>query len=415
MFSKNSYRNSLLFFALLFALTACAPGSPAPKNTAKRSEQSPPPLISDEPTPNLSLGAIPPNTPSIKIALIVPLSGESAAIGNAMFDAATLAIYDSYIATPSDQIRAQLVIIPKDTGVTTAQTTEAVKKAIEQGATFIVGPLFSQSVTALKPLLKEKNIMMMSFSNNKSVADSNSYTFGFLPEQQVERIAEHAYLNKFQRVALLAPNDAYGEKVRDALSDVYLKKGGQVSSAELYAPSIANIDAAVSRIAAAYNNSPEDRRFQALFIADSGSQIKNILKSIHKNNINLQKIKLFGTGIWDDEELTKTPEMQGALFPSSPPELFNVFEKRFATTYGYKPVRLAGLAYDAVTIVAKIAMSGNGISAAALTDPEGFNTPASGLVRLTKDGVSDRKLAVMEITPEGFKVVDRAPKTYTLP
>lgn len=405
-------RNSLFIFCSLLVLAACAPQSSSPTRTTKRAESSPP-LISEESPPNLSLGAISPSTPSIKIALLVPLSGESASIGNAMFDAATLALYDSYLAVPSDQIHAQLVIIPKDTGVTTAETTKIAQQAIEQGATFIIGPLFSQSVTAIKPILKEKNITMLSFSNNKAVADSSSYTFGFLPEQQVERIAEYAYLNKFQRVALLAPNDAYGEKVRDTLSELYLKKGGQVTSAELYAPSQANIDAAVSRISGAYNNSPEDRRFQAIFVADGGNQIKNIIKSIHKNNINLQKIKLLGMGVWDDDSLTKMPEMQGALFPSSPPEPYDVFEKRFTTTYGYKPVRLAGLAYDAVTIAAQIAMTGNGINNSALTDQKGFNTPAGGLVRLLPNGTSDRKLDIMEITTEGFKVVDRAPKTFS--
>ncbi len=408
MFSKKS----LFIFSSLIALVACVPQSKAPSGMAKRTESSPPITVT-EVRPDLSLGAIPPNAPQVKVALLVPLSGDSAAVGNAMFDAATMALYDSYLAVPSEQIHAQLVIIPKDTGVTTSETVKSTQQAIEQGATFIIGPLFSQSVAAIKPVLKEKNVTMLTFSNNKAVADGSSYTFGFLPEQQVERIAEYAYLNKLQRVALLAPNDAYGEKVRDTLSESYLKKGGQVTSAELYAPSQANIDAAVSRIAGAYNNAPEDRRFQAIFIADGGNQIKNIIKSINKNNINLQKIKLLGMGVWDDDSLTKMPEMQGAWFPSSPPEPYDVFEKRFTTTYGYKPVRLAGLAYDAVTITAKLAITGNGISSSALTDPKGFNTPSGGLVRLLPNGTSDRKLDVMEVTTDGFKVVDRAPKTFS--
>lgn len=400
----------LLAISVSLLLAACAPQNP-PANSAKRVDNYPP-LISTEAPPMLSRGAIAPDTPSLKIALLIPLSGESAAVGNALLDAATMALYDSYVSVPSGQIHTQLVIIPKDTGSNTADTMKAARQAIEQGATFIIGPLFSQSVTALKPILKEKNIAMLSFSNNKAVADANIYTFGFLPEQQVQRIAEYAYLNNLQRVAILAPNDAYGEKVRDTLSEIYTKKGGQAAPAELYAPSQANIDAAVARIAGAYNNAPEDRRFQAIFIADGGSQTRNILKALSRNNINLKKIKLLGTGIWDDEELTKIPEMEGAWFPSSPPDIYRVFEKRFITTYGYKPARLAGLAYDAVTIAAQIAMSGNGISASALTDPKGFFTPADGLVRLSPKGQSDRKLAVMEVTPQGFKVIDRPLRSF---
>lgn len=408
MFAKNS----LLVFSCLFIVSACAPATSQKTQVVRKAEPSPP-LISQEPQPDLSIGAIAPNTPTIKIALLVPLSGESAPVGNAMFDAATMALYDSYLTVPSDQIRTQITIIPKDTGINVTETKKATREAIEQGATFIIGPLFSQSVSAIKPMLQEKNIPMLSFSNNKAVASPNAYTFGFLPEQQVERIAEYVYLNKFQRVALLAPNDAYGEKVRDTLSESFIKKGGILTSAELYAPSMANIDAAVSRIAGAYNNSPEERRFQAMFIADGGTQMRNIIKSLHKNNINLQKIKLFGVRIWDDKDFSKIPELKGAWFPGSPPELYDLFAKRFTTIYGYKPIRLAALTYDAVGIVAKIAMYGRGISAAELSDPKGFNTPAGGLVRLTSDGVSDRKLAIMEITPDGFKVVDPAPKSFS--
>ncbi|MEK6746494.1 MAG: penicillin-binding protein activator [Pseudomonadota bacterium] len=406
-------KNSLLVFSCLLLISACAaPSSPKATQTTKKIEQSPP-IISQETSTDLSIGAIDPATPSIKIALLVPLSGESASVGNAMVDAATLALYDSYLTVPSDQIRAQLTVIPKDTGVNVTETKKATEKAIEQGATFVIGPLFSQSVTAIKPLLQEKNIPMLSFSNNKAVASANTYTFGFLPEQQVERIAEYAYLNKLQRVALLAPNDPYGEKVRDTLSESYTKKGGMLTSAELYAPSMANIDAAVSRIVGAYNNAPEERRFQAIFIADGGAQMHNIIKSLRKSNINLQKIKLLGAGIWDDKEFSKIPELHGAWFPSSPPELYEVFAKRFTTTYGYKPIRLAALAYDAVSIMAKIAMSGRGINAEDLTDSKGFNTPAGGLVRINTTGISDRKLAIMEITPDGFKVVDYAPRNFT--
>lgn len=359
-----------------------------------------------------TLGDIPENVPSMKVALLVPLSGESASIGNTMFDAASMALYDSYVAVPSDKIKTQLVLIPKDTGVTATETAQMAQQAVEQGASFVIGPLFSQSVTSVKPVLADKKITMLSFSNNKSVAAPNVYTFGVLPEQQVERIAEHAYLSKFQRVALLAPNDAYGEKVRDTLSDVYLRKGGQVFPSELFASSQANIDAAVTRISSAYNNSPEDRRFQAIFIADSGAQMPIIIKAL-KKNIDLKRIKIFGTGVWDDEALLKIPELAGAQFPSPPPELYEKFETRFKNAYGYKPVRLAGLAYDAVTIAAHMAIDGNGINEAEMTTEEGFNTPAGGLVRLLKNGTSERKLAIMEVTPDGFKVIDRVPRSFS--
>ncbi len=350
----------------------------------------------------------------MKVALLVPLSGDSVAIGNAMLDAATMAVSDSYFTAPTNRIHSQIILLPKDTGNTPADAASAAQAVIDQGATFIIGPLFSQSVNVVAPMAREHNIGMLTFSNNKAVAGNGVFLFGFLPEQQVMRMAEYAYLHNFQRIAVLAPNDSYGQKVKQTLVDVYSQKGGTVAPVELYAPSPANIDAAVARMMAAYNNNTEDRRFQAIFIADGGNQLKNIIESLKKSHIDLNRIRLLGTGLWDDPEIARIPELQGAWFPSSPPEPYEIFEKRFVATYGYKPMRLASLAYDALTLVAHLEMptAGTGLTNAALTDPAGFAGPANGLMRLMPDGTSERKLAIMEVTPDGFKVIDPALKNF---
>lgn len=405
-------KKSLYILPALFFFASCAMQAPAPVHKTQAKPAAP--LVSEAPAKTvISRGEIAENTPAIKVAILVPLTGESAAIGKSMIDAASLALYDTYLNAPSADIHAQITLIPKDVGASPAENIAATKQAIEQGASFVIGPLFSQSVKAIAPTLKEKNVQMLSFSNNKVVASAGVYTFGFLPEQQVARVAEYAYLNKFKRVALLAPNDAYGEKVRDSLTEIYIKNGGFVTPAELYAPSITNIEAAISRIAANYNNAPADRRFQAIFIADSGNQMQNIVKSLTKNHLDMTKIKLISLGLMDNPELAKIPEMQGAWFPNSPTMSYSIFEKRFTNTYGNKPVRLAALAYDATAIVAQIAMKGDGINAAALTDKNGFANTINGLVRLKADGKSDRKLDIVEITPLGLKVIDQAPKSFS--
>jgi branched-chain amino acid transport system substrate-binding protein len=403
---------SKLSFLILLAAAACAPDyrkTPAPRHVAGSTA----PVVADQ--PNMPpKGVIPANVPTVKVALLVPLSGDSATIGNSMLDAATMALSDSYLTVPTDQIHAQVILLPKDTGNIPADSAKSVQQAIDQGANFIVGPLFSQSVSVVAPIAKAHNINLLTFSNNQAVAGNGSYLFGFLPEQQVSRMAEYAYLHNLQRVAVLAPHDSYGEKVKTALVAAYSQKGGTVAPAELYAPSPANIDAAVSRLAAAYNNATEDRRFQAIFIADSGSQLRDIISSLKKSKIDLKKVKLLGTGLWDDSEITKIPELNGAWFPSSPPDQYQVFEKRFMATYGYKPVRLASLAYDAVTLTATLAMNGGatGINPETLTSPAGYISPANGLFRLKPDGTSERKLVVMQVTPGGFKVIDPALKQF---
>lgn len=404
---------SLAALAVLF-LAACdgaqqSSPPPAPKAVAASS----PKTVRAENQAAVK-GAIPAGTPAIKVALLLPLSGDSAAVGNAMLDAATMALYDSYLAVPSDRIRSQIILMPKDTGSTPAEAVHAAKQAIEQGATFIVGPLFSQSVSAIAPLAREKKIPILAFSNNKAVAGNGVYLFGFLPEQHVKRVADHAFLHGVQRAALLAPNDSYGQKIQETLSGAYLKKGGLLTPTELYAPSPTNIDAAASRMATTYNNTPEERRFQAIFIADGGSQLRNIVSSLKKTNIDLNKIKLIGVGLWEDPELAKIADLSGAWFSTSPPDDTADFERRFMSSYAYKPTRLASLAYDAIIALTTVTRSSaeTSVSMSALLDPQGFLSPANGLFRLKPDGTNERRLTMMEVTPAGFKVIDPARKMF---
>src|SRR5262249_19273960 len=136
------------------------------------------------------------NLPTVKVALLLPLSGESLALGNAMLDAGTLALYDKYLATPQDQIRANVVLIPKDTGNSPDVAAQVAAQVMNQGANFIVGPLFSNAVPGVAKVAKGGNVNLVTLSNNQAVAGDNTYIFGFLPEQQVERIAEYAILQK---------------------------------------------------------------------------------------------------------------------------------------------------------------------------------------------------------------------------
>lgn len=406
-----------LFAAALF-LASCA--EPAPKINGKPADKviSSAPIMKEQ-TANQDgmIGMIPENATPIKVGLLLPLSGDSAAVGNAMLDAAMLALNDIYMSVPSDNIKSQIILMPRDTGNSANSTAAAAEAVIADGATFIVGPLFSQAVTAMKPLVKSKNVPVISFSNNKLVAEPNIFTYGYLPEQQVKHIAEYAYLHNFQRIALLAPNDAYGQKVRDEISSVYSKKGGTVSPAELYAPSQANIEAAVARLMAAYNNTGEDKKFQALFIADGGYNLKNLINALGRNNFDFEKIKIFGCNLWDDPEIGNIAQMQGAWFPGAPQHPYAVFEKRFSAAYGYKPTRLSSLSYDVISLLANISMGSDSgtIDVTKITNQDGHIGPANGLYRLRADGSSERKLAIMEVTPTGFKVVEPSLKSFADP
>ena len=74
------------------------------------------------------------------------------------------------------------------------------------------------------------------------------------------------------------------------------------------------------------------------------------------------------------------------------------------------PARLATLAYDATAIAALFAKPGS-VDVAALTSPQGF-AGRDGVFRFLADGVTERGLAIEQVTTGNPQIVNEAPTTF---
>src|ERR1700722_385082 len=99
---------SKLPFVALLLLAACTPRT---HNAAPSQSLAPAaPVVAE--LPNIpSKGTISPTAPTVKIALLLPFSGDSATVGNAMLDAATMALSDSYLTASPDKIQSQIILL----------------------------------------------------------------------------------------------------------------------------------------------------------------------------------------------------------------------------------------------------------------------------------------------------------------
>jgi hypothetical protein len=124
---------------------------------------------------------------------------------------------------------------------------------------------------------------------------------------------------------------------------------------------------------------------------------------------------LAGTGSWDDPAQLATPALTNAIFVSTPRKEYEQFARKYQTTYGSYPPRIASIAYDAVALVTSQLYYGgaSALSDEVLQHPEGFVTPANGVVRFGADGMAQRRLAVYLATGSGSaKVLEEAPKGF---
>ena len=130
--------------------------------------------------------------------------------------------------------------------------------------------------------------------------------------------------------------------------------------------------------------------------------------------VDPRDVRFIGTGLWDDAELSLEPSLDGAWFAGAPLKLSRGFAARFEDTFGYAPVRIASLGYDAMSLVAILArheVRRERFSDYLLFDPDGF-AGVDGIFRFRPDGTVERGLAVLEIRPDGFLTVSPAPESF---
>jgi len=349
---------------------------------------------------------------TVKVGLLIPISGESKGLGQSLLDAAVLAIYDKYAVLSPRETTAKVELLPEDTGDSIEGAEKAAQDAIQSGATILLGPVFGKQVTAVASIARVKHIPVITFSNITSVAGDGVYLFGFIPEQQVARIVQYSMTHQITNIAAMVPSNPYGAAIVKQLSSEVRKHGGRAYPIEYYPEDMHALDVNVGRLARFLQDEPS--KGHALFIAEGNQKLKTLTDALAANGISSSKIQLLGTGLWDDQQITHWPNVSGGLFASSPPEKYRAFEQHFVATYGYKPERRASLSYDAVALASTLAISakGEGFPISMLVDSVGFSGPANGIFRFHEDGTIERGLSVLMVTPQGFRTIDPAPASF---
>ena len=365
----------------LLVLAGCAtnPLSPVRQPTAQ---------IKPTPQPQVAAKPAGPTQP-VRVALLLPLTGSNATLGQAMQDAANLAVFD--------QADKSFTLLPEDTGDTPDRAGQAATHAIAEGAKLIIGPIFAGAVAQVGPIAASAHVPVVSFTTDIAQANGNVFVTGFLPGSEVKRVVSYAQGQGVQRFAVLAPDNAYGALTVSSLQE--LNPGATVLR---YKPGTNDFTALAQQLKAA---TP-----QAILLPEGGADLHAIAKAFAASGIDPHQVHLLGTGLWDDAGLGQEAELQGAWYAGTAPAARADFEKRFFDTYKYKPQRLCTLAYDATALAIVLGKQGS-FDKAAITKPSGF-AGLDGVFRLGANGQIERALSVLAIAPTGPVVIDPAPKSF---
>jgi ABC-type branched-subunit amino acid transport system substrate-binding protein len=336
----------------------------------------------------------------VRVGVILPFSNASSgtrSLAGAMLKAAELALYDSG--------NRDIVLMTADDSANPADAAAAATRLLNQGAEVIIGPLFAASVRSVAPLARDRGVPVLAFSTDRTVAGKGVYLLSFQPQNEVTRVVSYAAGQGHKNFAALIPRTTYGDVTEQAFREAVTSNGGTVTAVERFIPGSGAAMTETSTIAKAGAD--------AVFIPQGGSMLRTIAPTLAYSGVDTSKVKLLGTGLWDDFAITKEPSLTNGWFAAPAPEADANFISRYRSTFGSQPPQLATLAYDAVSLVALLASGPayHRFTDVALTDPNGFSG-IDGIFRFNADGSVDRGLAVLAVRPGGFDVINPAPTTF---
>lgn len=365
----------LFILATVVILSAC---STIPRG------KGPPPVVTADPTDGMH-----------RVALLLPITGPDAEVGQSIANATALALSD----TKATNVR----MITYDTGLGVAAATT---RAIADGNKVILGPLRGDHVVEVAALARPAGVPIISFSNDTGVAGQNVFLLGHLPNQSIERVVRYAKSQGLTRFAGIVPATVYGQRAQSSLSAAVRSAGGSLVAIQESNGTAGSADAAARRLA-------QSGGIDAVLIADSGRAAIATVPALRRNG--LRSAKILGTDLWNiDGTLAGSAPMYGAWFASVSDTLFTQYATKYRARFGKAPLRLSSLGYDSVLLVARVARDwrpGTRFPVGQLTDPQGF-IGVDGAFRFTTNGLTERMLEVQEIQAGKFVTVSPAPNQF---
>lgn len=346
-------------------------------------------------TKNAKNVQLPAAAAGLKVGLLLPLSGARADVGQALQNAAQLAVFDDNSAA--------IELMPRDTGDSPQQALEAFKQLADSGVQLVVGPLFAPQVAAVKTEALRRKVAVLALSNDTKVAGSGIYVLGFAPQDQVSRVTGLACAQNSRRFAALLPDSAYGALVAQSLQQAVERCGGANLTLKRYAAGTAQLGRQLEELA------QQRQMLDTLFLAEAPAALRN---TAFPSALDGRHTRLLGTALWAEEGAGRAvPALIGGWYAAPEGGDRARFQRQYQQAYAAPAPAIASLAYDAVALAAALQKRGIKPDNSALTSPSGF-MGVDGAFRLRADGTAERAFAVNRVAFGGRDILDPAPTSF---
>jgi branched-chain amino acid transport system substrate-binding protein len=360
-------------------------------------------------------------------AILLPLTGPRADLGQVLLQAAQLSFQDN----------SGMTLDVLDTGGTPGGAATTAQSAVSKGNSLILGPLTSAETASVAPIARTAGIPVLAFTNDSSASQPGVWPLGISPDQQIRRLVAAAQAQGKTQFAALLPETDFGRAMAAALTKATQSAGLPSPNVRMHGAGMAAITA-MTRDLSDYANrrgpidakvkaaralgTSEGRReaqelvktpippppFDVLLLADTGENLQEIAAVLPYYDVDRSAVQIVGPALWADPA-SGSGAVRGAWYAAPDNTARNDLVREYTAKYGAPPPPLADLAFDAAA-VAKVIIGPAGSDIAILTQPGGF-VGTDGWFLLQTDGEVKRGLAVYRIERSGPELIDPAPQS----
>ena len=247
-----------------------------------------------------------------QIALLLPLSGRTEAVG--------VAVRDGFIAGYLEQDAASRPRL-KIYDVAAESVAGAYKHAVEDGAGFVVGPLTKEDVAAIAPLSAGRTpVLALNFLTDSVSASGNFYQFALLPEDEARIVARRlAADGKLKGVAIL-PVGELGSRVGAAFADELTRLGGTLLDSGRYESGRADFSEVIKHTLQIHGvkGEPATHRSDATFVFVAGTpSVERLMVSQLKFHY-AGDLPVYSTSDSFEPDASANGDLDGLYFPDMP-------------------------------------------------------------------------------------------------
>lgn len=342
----------------------------------------------------------------VPVALLVPKGSSNAGdalLAQSLENAAKLAIAD----LDGVQIDLRVYATAGDPGT----ASSAAVQAVNEGAKIILGPVFGEAANAAAKAVAARNVNVLSFSNNTTIAGGNLFVLGPTFDNTADRLVAFARAQGRDNIMTVHSNNSAGLLGSTAISNAITRQRATSAGSVGYEFSQEGVIAAVSQI----KLNADQTGANALFLtANTSGALPLLTQLLPEAGLSPATIQYMGLTRWDIPAQTlELPGVQGGWYAMPDPTLTNQFQTRYAQAYGGLPHSIGGLAYDGIAAIGALVKQGksDALTTGALTQGAGFQG-VNGIFRLRNDGTNERGLAVATIRDKKVVIIDPAPTRF---